>query len=85
MEYVIILDATQAQAFTSVAVSTQEWIQNAATARADIAVDNIVTICVTKCVETGTPIPATKAEMVTLAFAEGWVKAVEPPPTVVLE
>lgn len=85
MDYIITLDSAQAQAFTSVAVSTQEWIQNAATARADIAVDNVVNICVAKCLETGTPIPSTKAEMVALAFAEGWVRPVEPPPNVIAE
>jgi hypothetical protein len=79
MDYTVTLDATQAQAFTSIAISTQEWIQNAATARADIAVDSIVQLCVTKCLETGTPIPATKAEMVSLAFAEGWVAPAEAP------
>jgi len=58
------------------AADINEWIQNAAHERARIAIEEIVKICVEKCLETNTQIPGSKDEMVELAFEQGWVISV---------
>ena len=60
-------------AMTYIAADVDEWIQNAAHERARVAVEEIVKICVEKCLETNTQIPGSKEEMVELAFEQGWV------------
>ncbi len=69
----IELDDTEILAFSTVAIA-QEWIENAAKERARIAIDDIVNITVQQCLAQGMQIPSTKADMVTLAFEQGWVK-----------
>lgn len=73
--YSINLNEAQDLALSCVAVSQEGWIQNAVFDRCRIATDEIVRICVEKCLETGTPIPASKDEMVLLAFNNGWVQS----------
>lgn len=73
-QYNITLTPAEDAALSFVAVSQDDWIQNAAHERCRIAIDDIVAITVQKCLETGTQIPGSKDEMVTLAFAQGWVK-----------
>ena len=72
--YNITLSAAEDAALSSVALSQQEWIDNAVHERARIAIDEIVQITVQKCLETNTPIPGSKDAMVELAFDQGWVK-----------
>jgi hypothetical protein len=72
--YNITLSAAEDAALSSVALSQQEWIDNAVHERARIAIDEIVQITVQKCLETNTPIPGSKDAMVTLSFENGWVK-----------
>ena len=72
--YTITLSDAEDQALSYVALSQQEWIDNAVHERCRIAMDEIVQITVQKCLETGTPIPGSKEEMVSLAFSQGWVK-----------
>tara|TARA_R110000823_G_scaffold55515_1_gene135858 strand:- start:18 stop:299 length:282 start_codon:yes stop_codon:yes gene_type:complete len=74
MNYTITLTTAQDQALSYVAASQQDWIDNAATERARIAIDEIVALTVQKCLDTDTAIPGSKDAMVTLAFAQGWVK-----------
>lgn len=74
MNYTITLTTAQDQALSYVAASQQEWIDNAVTERARIAIDEIVALTVQQCLDTGTQVPSSKDDMVTLAFAEGWVK-----------
>ena len=74
MNYTVTLTTAQDQALSYVAASQQDWIDNAATNRARIAIDEIVAITVQKCLDTDTAIPGSKDAMVTLAFAQGWVK-----------
>ena len=57
-----------------VAADIDFWIQNFASERARIAIEEIVKICVEKCLETNTQIPGSKDAMVELAFQQGWVK-----------
>ena len=72
--YTIALSATENAALSAVALSQNDWIQNAVHERCRIAIEDIVAITVQKCLETNTPIPGTKDAMVTLAFEQGWVK-----------
>jgi hypothetical protein len=72
--YNITLTDAENSALAYVALSQDDWIQNAVHERCRIAIDDIVQITVAKCLETNTQIPGSKDEMVTLAFAQGWVK-----------
>ena len=74
MNYTITLTTAQDQALSYVAASQQDWIDNAVTERARIAIDEIVALTVQKCLDTDTAIPGSKDAMVTLAFEQGWVK-----------
>jgi hypothetical protein len=73
-DYTITLSAAEDKALSYAAFSQQDWIDNAVHERCRIAIDEIVKITVEKCLETGTPIPGSKDEMVDLAFEQGWVK-----------
>lgn len=75
MNYTITLTAAEDKALAHVALSPEDWINNAVHERCRIAIDEIVQSTVAKCLETGTQIPGSKEEMVTLAFAQGWVKS----------
>ena len=74
MNYTITLTAAEDAALSYASMSQQDWIDNAVHERCRIAIEEIVGITVQKCLETGTQIPGSKDEMVTLAFAQGWVK-----------
>lgn len=73
-QYTITLSAAEDAALSVAALSQDEWIQNAVHERCRIAIEEIVQVCVTKCLETGMQIPGSKEEMVTMAMAQGWVK-----------
>ena len=78
--YTITLSEAEDKALSYVAYSQQDWIDNAVHERCRIAIDEIVKICVEKCLETGTSIPGTKDAMVDLAFEMGWVVAAKDRP-----
>ena len=73
--YTITLTEAENSALGYVALSQQDWIDNAVHERARIAIEEIVQITVQKCLETSIQIPGSKEEMVTLAFTQGWVKS----------
>ena len=75
MEYKVTLTAAEDAALSAVAFSQQDWIDNAVHERARIAIEEIVGLVVQKCLEANVAIPGSKDEMVTLAFAQGWVKS----------
>lgn len=77
MDYTITLTQAQDKALSYVAASQQDWIENAVTNRTRIAIDEIVKICVDKCLENSIQIPGSKDDMVLLAFEQGWVKTAE--------
>lgn len=77
MDYTITLTQAQDKALSYVAASQQEWLENAALDRCRIAIDEIVKICVDKCLENSIQIPGSKDDMVLLAFEQGWVKTAE--------
>jgi len=72
--YTITLTDAEDKALSYVAFSQQDWIDNAVHDRCRIAIEEIVQITVQKCLETNTPIPNSKEDMVDLAFEQGWVK-----------
>lgn len=72
--YTITLSAAEDAALSVVALSQNDWIQNAVHERCRVATEDIVGITVQKCLETNTPIPGSKDAMVDLAFEKGWVK-----------
>ena len=72
--YTITLSAAEDAALSAVALSQNDWIQNAVHERCRIAIEEIVGITVQKCLETNTSIPGSKDAMVELAFEQGWVK-----------
>ena len=76
MDYNITLTEAQNKALAFIALSQQDWIENAVFERARIAIDEIVKICVDSCLENNIQIPGSKDEMVALAFEQGWVKSV---------
>lgn len=74
MNYQITLTEAEDKALSYVAFSQQEWIDNATHERCRLAIDEIVAIAVENFLATGIQIPATKEEIVALAFSTGLVK-----------
>lgn len=74
--YTITLTDAEKKAMEYAAYDPQEWVENAMKERARIAIEEIVKICVEKCLETNIQIPSSKDDMVLLAFEQGWVKTV---------
>jgi hypothetical protein len=76
MEYTITLTTAENLALGAMALSQQDWIDNAVHERCRIAIDEIVAICVETCLKDGIQIPSSKEEMVKLAFEKKWVKSI---------
>jgi hypothetical protein len=76
MNYTTVLSTAEDLALSYAAVSQQDWIDNVVHERCRIAIEEIVKICVDKCLANGIQIPSSKDAMVELAFAQEWVKSV---------
>ena len=74
VDFTITLTDTEKKGMEYAASNVQDWIDNAATNRARIAVDEIVNLYTTKALDDGVAIPATRELIVDDAFARGWVK-----------
>lgn len=74
MEYTIELTAAEDKALSWVAASQQVWIDNVVRNRCRIAIEELVKLCVEKCLETNTPIPGSRDEMVELVFVQKWAQ-----------
>ena len=72
--YTTTLTEAEDKALSYVALAQQDWIDNVVHERCRVAIEEIVTLTVQKCLETNVQIPSSKDAMVTLAFAQGWVK-----------
>ena len=70
----ITLTETQVKGLEFVGADPQEWAENVVTSRARKAVDEIVKIYTTCALDEGVSIPATREEIVTDAYARGWVQ-----------
>ena len=73
-QYTVQLTDAQDMAFDYVTAHKQDWCDNAIQHRCNQAISEIVRIATDKCFETNTPVPATKDELVMLAFQRGWVE-----------
>ena len=76
-EYKIELSDAQDLAFSYAAADQQEWFNNAVENRCRTAMDEIVQICVDKCLEQNIAIAGTRDDIVILAFTKGWVKTAQ--------
>lgn len=76
VQYIVELTETEDAALSSVALSQNEWIQYAVHERCRVAIDDIVQLTVTKCLENNMQIPSTKEEIVQLSFDQGWTLTV---------
>ena len=75
--YTITLTEAEDKALSYVALSQDNWIQNAVHERCRVAIEEIVALTVQKCLDTNTAIPGSKDAMVELAFTKGWVISAE--------
>lgn len=64
----ITLTATQYKGLEYIALSPEDWVENAATERARIAVDEIVDATVKYCLDNDVTLPSTREAIVTYAF-----------------
>jgi hypothetical protein len=71
--YTVELTEAEEIAMQYIAADVNEWIQNAAHARANIAMSEIVKIAVEKSLAIGQSIPGSREEIVSLASNNGWL------------
>ena len=71
--YTVTLTEAENLALGFVAYSQDDWIQNAVHERCRVAIDEIVRICVEKCLENNIQIPGSKEDMVLLAVEQEWI------------
>ena len=74
IQFTVTLSDEEALAMSTMCGDTQQWIENALRERARIAMDDIVATAVNQSLQTQTVLPATKAEIVSFAVQQGWVK-----------
>lgn len=70
----ITLTDTQLKGLEYVALSPQDWAENAVTERARIANDEIIQMYTNRALDEGVQIPATRELIVVDAFTRGWAK-----------
>ena len=70
----IEISETELKALSVICSPPEKWVDNAVKNRARIAIDEIVQVCIAKCLEESVQIPASKEEIVELAISKGWVK-----------
>lgn len=75
MDYTVTLTEAENKAMEYIAANVQDWIDNAATNRARIAIDEICDLYVKYKLDNNEPITAiNKPDMVLAAYEEGLVK-----------
>jgi len=72
--YTITLTDTENDALGVVALSQDDWIQNAVKERCRVAIEEIIQTAVTNFLAVGEPIPGTREEIVARALELGLVK-----------
>ena len=70
-DYTITLTDTESKAMRTIAVDVDEWITNAATNRASLAIDSIVAALVAHCNENSISLAVGRDAQVTQAFDLG--------------
>ena len=76
-DYTITLTDTEAKAMRTIAVDVDEWITNAATNRARLAIDSIVALLVAHCNENSIALAVGQDAQVTQAFELGLISNAE--------
>lgn len=71
--YTVTLSEAENLALGYAAYNQDAWIQSAAHERCRVAIEEIVAICVERCLENNIQIPGSKDEMVLLSFERRWV------------
>lgn len=71
----VTLSDVEFQALESIALSAQDWIENVSKDRCRSAMDNIISETIKRCLDEGVQIPASRDEIVALAFQQGWEKS----------
>jgi hypothetical protein len=74
MDYTITITETQKKAMETIAIDIDDWITNAATARANIAIQEIVAKLVTHCNENEIAMAVGQDAQVTQAYDLGVVE-----------
>ena len=74
MDISITATDTEALALSYAHTDFDFYMSSVAQGQVNLAIDEIAKIAIDKCLETGTPVPGSKPELVVLAFAQGWVK-----------
>lgn len=69
----LILTEVEHLALGAVALSPDEWINNAVHERCRTAINDIVAFTLEKCLANDIQVPGTKDDIVKLAFQQGWV------------
>ena len=75
MNITIELTETQSQALAFVALSPQEWAENAVHNRCRQATDEIVQLVMTQCLDAGEQIPTTREAIVAHGYACGAIQS----------
>lgn len=70
----VTLTDTENKALEYAAASVSDWIDNAATNRARIAIDEIVQLYTARALDEGVQIPTTKEAIVQDAYDREWIK-----------
>jgi hypothetical protein len=73
VQYTVTISEAEDKALSYVAISQQDWIDNAVHERCRMAMEEIIKICVEKCLENNIQIPGTKDDIVMLAFENQWL------------
>jgi transcription-repair coupling factor (superfamily II helicase) len=73
----ITLTDTQFKGLEYVALSPQDWAENAVTERCRIANDEIISMYTNRALDEGVAIPATRELIVADAFTRGWAETAE--------
>ena len=74
MDITITISDAEYKALEYVAASPEEWADNAVTNRVKIAMDEIVSLYTNRALDEGVSIPSTREEIVTDAYARGWIQ-----------
>lgn len=72
--YIISVSEAEDLALSHIAYSSETWVNDFVHERARVAMDDIVSIAVQKCLQENIQIPGTKEEIVSLAFSKKWIE-----------
>lgn len=74
MDITITISDAEYKSLEYIAADPEDWADNAVTNRARIAMDEIVLLYTNRALDEGVSIPSTRDEIVTDAYARGWIQ-----------